>query len=230
MLDALVESAARLCGADDVSIFRLVGDSLPNVAHYGPIVVAAVTPAVRGTVNGRCVLERRTIHVADLQAETEAFPEGSTSARELGFQTILAVPLLRESTPFGALVLRRTKVELFSDKQIELVETFADQAVIAIENVRLFEAEQQRSRELSESLQQQTATSEVLRVISSSPGELEPRPCWRTPRGFARPVTAPCGLAKEMASVSLLSMAHCLRPSWSNCGTEPCSIPARTSH
>ena len=166
----------------------------------------------------------------DLQAETEAFPEGSTTARELGFQTILAVPLLRESTPFGALVLRRTKVELFSDKQIELVETFADQAVIAIENVRLFEAEQQRSRELSESLQQQTATSEVLRVISSSPGELEPRPCWRTPRGFARPVTAPCGLAKEMASVSLLSMAHCLRPSWSNCGAEPCSIPARTSH
>jgi signal transduction histidine kinase len=135
--------------------------------------IGYVTPAVRGTVSGRCVLERRAIHVADLQSETEAFPEGSTTARELGFQTILAVPLLRESTPFGALVLRRTKVELFSDKQIELVETFADQAVIAIENVRLFEAEQQRSRELSESLQQQTATADVLKVISRSAFDLQ---------------------------------------------------------
>ena len=84
MLDALVESAARLCGADDVSIFRLVGDSLPNVAHYGPILgsIGYVTPAVRGTVSGRCVLERRAIHVADLQSETEAYPEGSAFAQE----------------------------------------------------------------------------------------------------------------------------------------------------
>jgi GAF domain-containing protein len=123
VLDTLVDSAWRLCGADDVSIFRLVGNSLPAVAHYGPILapIGYVTPAVRGTVSGRCVLERRAVHVADLQSETEAFPEGSAIARELGHRTILAVPLLREGTPFGAIVLRRAKVELFSDKQIELV-------------------------------------------------------------------------------------------------------------
>ena len=155
VLDTLVESASRLCSADDVSIFRLVGNGLPTVAHYGPILapMGYVTPAVPGTVSGRCVVERRAVHVADLQAETETFPEGSAIARDFGHRTILAVPLLRESTPFGALVLRRAKVELFSDKQIELVPTFADQAVIAIENVRLFDEIQDKSRQLAEASQ-----------------------------------------------------------------------------
>jgi GAF domain-containing protein len=175
VLDTLVESASRFCGADDVSIFRLVGDGLPSVAHYGPISgpKGYMTP-VRGTVSGRCLLEQRAVQVADLQSETLAYPEGSAIARELGHRTILAVPLLREGTPFGVIVLRRTKVELFSEKQIELVTTFADQAVIAIENVRLFNDVQQRTAELTESLQQQTATADVLKVISSSPGKLEP--------------------------------------------------------
>jgi GAF domain-containing protein len=168
VLDTLVESASRFCGADDVSIFRLVGDSMPTVAPYGPIStpIGYVTPAVQGSVGGRCVLERRAIHVADLQSETEEFPEGSAIARELGHRTILAVPLLVQGAPFGAIVLRRSKVELFSDKQIELVSTFADQAVIAIENVRLL-------YELRQSLQQQTATADVLKVISRSTFDLK---------------------------------------------------------
>jgi GAF domain-containing protein/anti-sigma regulatory factor (Ser/Thr protein kinase) len=176
VLDALVKTASMLCRADDVSILRLEGDGLPVVAHYGPILapIGFVVSAVRGTVGGRCVLERRAIHVADLQAETEMFAEGSAIARQMGYRTILGVPLLREDAPLGVIILRRDKVEPFTDKQIELVTTFADQAVIAIENVRLFDEVQARSRELSESLEQQTATSEVLGVISSSPGELEP--------------------------------------------------------
>jgi GAF domain-containing protein/anti-sigma regulatory factor (Ser/Thr protein kinase) len=183
VLDALVQSASQLCGADDVSIFRLEDDRLPVVAHCGPILtpIGYVTPAVRGTVSGLCVLERRPVHVADLQAETERFPEGSAIARELGHRTIAAVPLLREGAPLGAIILRRNRVEPFSDKQIELATTFADQAVIAIENTRLFEAEQTRTRELTErtqelteTLEYQTATSEVLSVISRSPSDLQP--------------------------------------------------------
>src|SRR5260370_3671177 len=175
VLDTLVRTASMLCAADDVAILRVQGDGLALVAHHGPILAPQgyVVP-VRGSVTGRCLMERRPVHVADLQAETEAYPEGSAVARELGHRTILAVPLLREGVAFGAINLRRDKVELFNDKQIELVTTFADQAVIAIENGRLFDEVQARTRDLSESLYQQTATPEVLQGISSSPGELQP--------------------------------------------------------
>src|SRR5262249_9834224 len=156
VLAALVKTASTLCGADNVRILRLEGDALAIAAHYGALPAPAgyVVPIVRGTVNGRCVLEGRPIHVADLQAETEAYPEGSAIARELGHRTVLAVPLLREGAPLGAINLVRDTVEPFTDKQIELATTFADQAVIAIENVRLFDEVEARSRELSESLEQ----------------------------------------------------------------------------
>src|SRR5262245_40514527 len=183
VLDALVESAAKLCGGDDASMFRLEGDTLLRVAHCGPVSgpIGYVIPAICGSVAGRSVLERRPIHVADLQSETQDYPEGSAMARELGHRTILVVPLLRQGAPLGGISLRRNTIAPFSDKQIELVTTFADQAVIAIENTRLFEAEQARttelrarSAELQQSLEYQTAISNVLSVISRSPSELQP--------------------------------------------------------
>jgi two-component system, NtrC family, sensor kinase len=176
VLDALVESAAKLCGGDDVSILRLTGNTLTRVAHCGSMKApqAYVIPASRGTASGRSVLERRPIHVADLQSEVDTYPEGSAIARELGHRTLLVVPLLREGTPLGAITLRRNRVEPFSDKQVELVTTFADLAVIAIENTRLFEEVQERTRELQQSLEYQMATGDVLGVVSRSPRNFSP--------------------------------------------------------
>jgi signal transduction histidine kinase len=170
VLDTVAESAARLCGAYDGAVFRLNGGHLYLMAHYGDIPVRIPTPmfpAVRGTVLGRAVLDRKAVQVADLQAEPEEFPEGSRLARQLGHRTTLSVPLLRENVAIGALQLRRLEVRPFSDKEIALLQTFADQAVIAIENVRLF-------TETKEALEQQTGTSEILQVISSSPTDVEP--------------------------------------------------------
>src|SRR3984893_5950248 len=109
-----------------------------------------------------CLLDRQTIHVADLQAETREYPGGSNLSRRLGLHTNLAVPLIRAGEAIGVFVIRRTEARSFTDRQIDLLRTFATQAVIALENTRLVEAEQQRTRELTESLQQQTATADVL--------------------------------------------------------------------
>jgi two-component system, NtrC family, sensor kinase len=178
VLDTLVESAARLCDAHSAAIHRPQGNFYPYVASHGlpreyneymrqhPVVVG------RGTVLGRAVLECKPVQVADVQADSEYTLK---EAQKLsGVRTALGIPLLREGVPVGVIMLTRNTVRPFTEKQIELATTFADQAVIAIENVRLFEAEQQRTRELTESLEQQTATSEVLKVISSSQGELQP--------------------------------------------------------
>jgi GAF domain-containing protein len=176
VLDALVETAAKLCAGDDASIFRLEGDVLVRVAHCGQMMAPAGyrIPAMSGTVIGRSVLERRPISVANLQTETEDYPEGSAIAKELGHRAIFAVPLLRQGAPLGAISLRRNRAEPFSDKQIELVTTFADQAVIAIENTRLFEEVRARTHDLQESLEYQTATGDVLGVISRSPTDVQP--------------------------------------------------------
>jgi GAF domain-containing protein len=178
VLDTLVESAARLCEADMGGIVRPQGSHFQFAANYRMpqgFVELATTTAIaggRGTLAGRALLEGHTVHIPDVLVDREyTFSEAQ---RITGFRSGLGVPLMREGTPIGVIILWRKQVRPFTEKQIELVSTFADQAVIAIENVRLFEAEQQRTRELTESLERQTATSEVLRVISSSPGDLEP--------------------------------------------------------
>src|SRR5262249_27430558 len=180
VLDTLVESAARLCDADMASIHRLRGSNYQHVASYG----LGLTPDLRdymakfefapgrATIAGRTALERKVVHVADILNDPEHVL--GDVVRKVGTRTMLGVPLLREGIPIGMIVLQRRTVRPFNDRQIELATTFADQAVIAIENVRLFDDVQARTRELSDSLEQQTATSEVLQVISNSPGELKP--------------------------------------------------------
>src|SRR5262249_8837472 len=178
VLDALVESAAGLCEADLACILRPCGAYFDFAAHYRmprafiDLITATPISAGRQTLAGRVLAEGRTVHIPDTQMDLEySFPEAQ---KIVNFRSGVGVPLMREGTPIGVIILWRSRLQPFTNKQIELVTTFADQAVIAIENVRLFEAEQARTRELTESLAQQTATSEVLRVISSSPGELEP--------------------------------------------------------
>ena len=178
VLDTLVQSAARLCEANSAFLFRRDGEVFRLVANHSfssefeEYVKQHPLPTERGSLAGRTALEAKIVHIPDVKADPEYTLTESISLGR--FRTLLGVPLLREGNPIGVIALARTTVRPFTEKQIELMTTFADQAVIAIENVRLFEAEQHRTRELTEALEQQTATAEVLGVISSTPGELSP--------------------------------------------------------
>ncbi len=177
VLDAIVESAARVCGIDDVVLRLHEGNAMVSRAHFGSIPIGRVEISI-DEPQFRWMREHGTLHIPDVRAQNDFPTLGSVG----GWRTFLAVPLRQQGELIGALIARRTEVRPFTPAQIKLLETFADQAVIAIENVRLFQ-ELKRSR-----LEQQTATSEILGVIASSPTDIQPvldTVIARMPRDFA---------------------------------------------
>jgi signal transduction histidine kinase len=169
----VASSAARLCDAYDATIFQVDGHYLRRVAHHGPIQQDEILPLTREVVTGRAVLDGRMIQVTDVQAETSEYPEGSERARRVGHRTILAAPLIRAGKGMGVISIRRTEVRPFTDRQIELLKTFADQAVIAIENTRLFEEVQARTRELAKTVEDlEIASQHKNRFVANMSHEL----------------------------------------------------------
>ena len=172
VLEAVVERAARICEGFDAQIFLREGDALRHLARFGPIPIGIelgdARPLSRGWAAGRAVLDGNAIHIEDLLAvPREDYPVSRELADRAGHRTLLSVPLMRERRALGAISIRRMEVRPFTQKHIALLQTFADQAAIAIENVRLF-------NETKEALARQTATAEILRVISSSHIDLQP--------------------------------------------------------
>src|SRR5262245_24828960 len=174
---AIVKSAVKLCDTLTSCVWRFDGELIHLVAHHNMppegLKVYQETyplPLSKDKLLGQALLERKPVNIADVLASYRS----SVGQRELGHRSVLAVPVLRKGTAIGVIATSRNELGLFPENQVELLKTFADQAVIAIENARLFDEVQARTSELSESLERQTAMSEVLKVVSSSPGELEP--------------------------------------------------------
>jgi hypothetical protein len=222
---AMLKNATRICGAKFGVLFRFEG------GLFHPAALLDVPPAFAdflarqgsfapepGRLFGRLCQTKKVIQVDDRATE----PEPSPSVRYGGARSSIAVPMLKKNELIGAFFIYRTEVRPFTDKQITLVQNFAAQAVIAIENTRLL-------NELRESLQQQTATADVLQVISSSPGELQPvfEEMLAKRRDYARPAMAPCGFAKAMPYAALRFTPPCPRHTWNYGGAEPCIVPAR---
>jgi GAF domain-containing protein len=198
VLNAIVESACELCEAEDAIVFLLDDGNLRSAAHRGPIPEGLTRlPISRTRIVGRAFLDRKPVHVRDFHSvEGEEFPDGQAIALRLGHRTMLAVPLLREGESIGIIMLRRNEVHPFSDKQISLLQTFADQAVIAIDNVRLFEQVQARTRELAASLDElRTAQDRLVQTEKlASLGQLT--------AGIAHEIKNPLNFVNNFAALS----------------------------
>src|SRR5262249_2852756 len=162
VLDAIAQSAALVCGSDDATIRLIEDDTLSLVAHYGTVRTgpARMSLPSAAPIANEAILQRKTVHIADVLEEAERFPDSSLIRDPRGIRTYLVTPLLREGTPIGVIAIRRTELKPFTDKQVAMLETFASQAVIAIEKVRLFKELQERNPGLTEALDQKTGTNE----------------------------------------------------------------------
>ncbi len=216
VFDSIAKNGTTLCDAAWGAVIRFDGQLLTLMAQHNMTpseleLLSRTYPRTptRGRATGRAIIDRRTVHVPDIREDPDYL---SPFQQALGFRTVLAVPMLRDGEPIGVLALWRREVRPFTDQQIALMETFADQAVIAIENVRLFRELESRNRELSQALDQQTATSEILRIIGSSPTDAQP--VFETIARSAVTVCAALGCAVFIVDGDLIRVAatHGVRP------------------